>query len=101
MIGLSFAEAIFEKLQGKRVEVYTGSSSKTREYADFSYSTKEVVRGILKEASGDLIVLEVTGPEGATNLAYLNCWNVVAILEPKNKVSIVDIYGDEFDKQVK
>ncbi len=96
----SFAESIFERLGGKRVEVFTGTSSKTREYVDFSYSTKEVIRGNLVDAEGDLLTLEVSGPEGA-NLVYINAWFVTAIMEPKNKVSIVDVYCDEYDKQSK
>lgn len=97
----SFGETLLSFLKDKQVEIYASSSSKQREYADYSVSYKEVIRGTLREATGDLMILEVSDHRGNTNLVYVNCWTVTAVIEPKNGISIVDVYCDEHKKQVK
>lgn len=97
----TYAESLFTKLQNKKIEVYTGSSGKDREYADFTVTYKEVIRGIFVEAIGDLMILEVTDNLGNVNNVYINGWSVVSVMEPKNKMSTFDIYVDEAEKQVK
>lgn len=97
----TYAESLFTKLKDKKIEVYTGSSGKDREYADFTVTYKEVIRGIFVEAVGDLMILEVTDASGNTNKVYVNGWSVVSVMEPRNKMSTFDIYVDEAEKQAK
>ncbi|HLG26271.1 MAG TPA: hypothetical protein VI423_00630 [Paenisporosarcina sp.] len=97
----SFGETLLVHLKDKRIEVYTGSSAREREYADFTIAHKDVIRGVLRDASGDLMVIEVVNNAGHSNLIYVNCWTVTAVVEPKNGMSIVDMYCDEHKKQVK
>lgn len=96
-----YLEALLPYLKNKTVEVYLGDSGKSRKYFDFETRQKEVIRGILKECDGDLLILEVKNKLGSTNDVYINSWAILLILEPKNKISIVDICVDDNIKQVK
>lgn len=98
----SFAESVLPFLKEKRVEIYANSSSLERTYADYHVTQKEVVRGILKDASGDMFIVEVSSNDGTrTNLIFINCWHVTSIIEPKNGIALTDSYVDEHKKQVK
>lgn len=96
----TFVESVASYLKGKNVEVYAGTSSKSRAYSDFEVQQKEVIRGILKDAIGELLIIEVDNGIN-TNVVYVNGWSVVAILEPQNGISIIDVYVDEHTKQKK
>lgn len=96
----TYVEIAASFLKGKNVEVYAGTSGRSRAYSDFEVQQKEVIRGVLKDAIGELLIMEVTDGSN-TNLVYVNGWSVVAIVEPKNKMSIVNIYVDENTKQRK
>ncbi len=101
MAGETFGELLMQRMRDKRIEVYLGSSAKTREYADFSVDHKEVIRGVLRDAVGDLMVVEVFDKANNSNLVYVNCWCVTAVLEPQNKISVIDVFCDAAAKQVK
>lgn len=96
-----FVESVLPLLKGKLVEVYAGTYAKTRKYSDFDHQQKEVIRGILKDGDFDLLILEVMDRFGNVNLVYINGWAVTAIVEPQNGMSIIDVYHDEHEKQVK
>jgi len=96
-----YVESILPYLKGKFVEVYAGSSAKTRKYSDYEQNQKEVIRGILKDGSHDLLIVEVTDRLGNSNDVYINGWSVRAIVEPQNGISIIDVYVDEHEKQNK
>ncbi len=96
----TFVEIAASFLKGKNIELYAGTSGRSRAYSDFEVQQKEVIRGVLKDAIGELLIVEVAdGPN--TNLVYINGWSVVAIVEPKNGMSMVNIYVDENTKQIK
>lgn len=97
----SYVETLIPFLKGKKIEVYTGSSSKDREYSDHTIQYKEVIRGRFIDAIGDLLMIEISDVEGRTNIVYVNSWVIVAIIEPKNKLSMFDAYCDESEKQEK
>ncbi len=101
MKNTGYVESVLPYLRGKFVEIYTGSSAKTRKYSDFDQNQKEVIRGILKDGSHDLLILEVTDRLGNSNNVYINGWAVRAIVEPQNSISIIDVYVDEHEKQDK
>lgn len=98
----SFAESVLPYLKDKQVEVYANSSSLERRYSDFEVTQKEVIRGILKDASGDMFVIEISSVDGySTNTVFVNCWHVTSIIEPKNNISLTECYVDEHKKQPK
>jgi len=96
-----YAEAVLTLLKGKSVEVYDGSDGRYRKYSDFDFQQKAVIRGILKDGVGDLLIIEVTDKFGNTNDVYVNGWAVKSIVEPKNTISIIDVYTEEHRKQSK
>ena len=96
---IGFSEALIGLLQDKFVEIYVGSSSEERMYSDFTVSRKEVIRGYLRAAYGELLVVEVIFPQtGKRNLVYLNSWSITSVVEPKVGASTTDIYHDESGK---
>lgn len=97
----SYAEGLLASLKNKKIEIYTGDTSRVQEYSDYSLSQKSVIRGVLRDCLGDCVVVECTDSRGATNLVYLNGWSITAVMEPKNNLSIVDIFINESEKQEK
>lgn len=97
----SYVETLVPFLKGKKIEVYTGGNAKDREYSDYTIQYKEVIRGIFVDAIGDVLMVEISDVEGNSNVVYLNSWTIVAIIEPKNKLSMFDAYCDESEKQEK
>lgn len=97
----SYAESVFALLKDKVVEVYEGTNGKTQHWADYSNQQKEVILGVLKNGVGDLLVVEVTDDFGNKNDAYINAWNVRLIVEPKNGMSMLDIFTPDEKKQAK
>ena len=96
----SYGEILLSVLKDEMVEVYFSSSAKSREFADFTVDQKEVIRGIFREAVGDVMVIEVVR-NGGSNMVFINCWTVTAVLKPQNGISIIDVYCEATDKQVK
>ncbi len=96
-----YVQNILPFVQDKVVEVYTGGTAKDRKYADYTVSYKEVIKGKVLSGQEDLLVLEVSDGDGNFNTVYINAWAIVAIIEPKNKISMFDIYIEESQKQVK
>lgn len=95
---VGYAEAVLHYLKDKTVEVYVGTFDKTRKYYDFDQQVKQVLRGILKDANGELLILEIKDPLGNNNLVYLNGSNIISIVEPYNGMATMDIYVDEKQK---
>lgn len=100
-----YVEAILPYLQDKLVEIFTGSYAKTRKYYDFDHQQKEVIRGVVRGGAGDLLMVEIgdlgNTSNSNTNIVYINGWAITAIIEPKNSISIFDVYRDEHEKQEK
>lgn len=93
---MTYVESIFKRLKGKFVEVYSGDTSLTRYYSDYDTNTKDVVRGVVVDADGDVLMIEVMHSEThEKNIAYLNGWSIRNVVEPKNGISIVDMYHGE------
>lgn len=101
MIYKSYAESVLIFLKGKFVEIYEGTNGKLQKWADYENQQKEVIRGILKDSVGDLLIVEVTDILGNTNDVYINGFAVKTIIEPKNGLSIIDVYTQEQKKQSK
>lgn len=97
----SYAQSVLSFLKGKYVEVYEGTNGKLQKWADYENQQKEVIRGILKGGVGDLLIVEVADIFGNTNDVYINGFAVKAIIEPKNGLSIIDVYTQEQKKQTK
>lgn len=97
----SFIECVAEILTGKFVEVYVGTTGFVRKYADHETSHKDVIRGILKETTHNMLVMDVEDGTGARNNVYVNVWSITCIIEPKNGMSTIDVFFDEHEKTKK
>lgn len=98
----SFAEIILKRLKNKMIEVYSGDTGTTRQYAQDSVTLKEVIRGKLIDAEGELLVVEVIDNYTKNkNHVYINAWNVKSVVEPKNGLSVTDIYNGEHERVLK
>ena len=93
----TFAESLLNRLKGKVVEVYSGDTATTRLYSDVNVSLKDVIRGELQDAEGEWLIIKVNTVNGS-NLVYVNTWNIHSVVEPKNGVSMVDVYTMEHEK---
>src|SRR3989337_3045888 len=75
-----FAEVCLQLYKDKMVEVNTGEQKTTLVMADFQCSQKDLIRGILVDATQDAIVLEcVIGKE--RKKIIINCWSIISLAE--------------------
>lgn len=95
----SFAELLCGHLQNELIEVYSGDNGTTRNYADYQETLKEVIRGTLMAAEGELLVLEVEH-EAGKGLVYVNAWNVRSVCRVKDG-TLTHIYQTESPKKRK
>lgn len=96
---ISFAEALLKRLKGQNVEIYSGDVAITRQYSQDSIMMKDVLRGKLIDAEGELLILEYTDLITLnTTLVYINAWNVRAIVKPENALSMTDIFNSEHER---
>jgi hypothetical protein len=92
---MSFVNSVTKRLQNKLIEVHTGDTRKTHYYSEQSFNEKSVIRGILKEALDDCLIIEVSDIKtNEAYLIYLNCWNIIAITEVKNNFGLANMYSD-------
>ena len=96
----SFAEGICNLLQEKKIEIYVGTTSENRAYADYSQDVKEIIVGTIKKASGSILVVEIEN-EGKKNLVYLNDFYIISVVEPKPGICTYDMFDDIHKKHRK
>lgn len=95
----SFAEALMRRLMGKIIEIYSGDTGVTRQYSQDTVTMKEVIRGRLVGAEGELLIIEILDDNNiSVNVVYINAWNIRSVIEPKNGYSITDIYKAEHER---
>ncbi|HVI41803.1 MAG TPA: hypothetical protein VM577_14215 [Anaerovoracaceae bacterium] len=90
----TFAEAVANRLRDQGVEIYCGDSGETHKFSDTESTEKSIIRGIVKDALGDCLILEVT-KQGLTATVYMNAFNIRAIVPMSDSLYIKDIYDDE------
>lgn len=91
----TYAEAIFEKLKNKFVEVHTGDTRKVHQYADYTLERKSVIRGTLIDVDGDLLVVKALTKTNKETIVYINGWGVTLVTDYEETTNITDIYQDE------
>ncbi|MAE82945.1 MAG: hypothetical protein CMB80_09435 [Flammeovirgaceae bacterium] len=64
----------------KVVEVNTGEQKTTLRMADFDTVQKDLIRGVLKDAVGDALVLECDVGREKKQIV-VNCWSIISIAE--------------------
>ncbi len=93
-----YAVAALEMYKDKFVEIYMGDSATSLQFADCSVNQKNVVRGRLRDAIGDGLVLECEVNHQKQNV-LINVWSIVIIMELEGHGNISDIYIDEFKEK--
>lgn len=81
-------------LEGKLVEVYCGDIKHTHILQDFSRAEKSIIRGRVKDAMGDCIILQCE-KDGRTNDIFINCWSISTISPINGQLSMKEMYYDE------
>ena len=89
-----FAYACEQLYKDKMVEVNTGESKTTLRLSDFEVSQKSVIRGVLKGAIGDAIIIECPLNQVKKNV-LVNVWNIISITDIEDKLGLNSAYIDE------
>ena len=93
----TYAEVIGELLLDKEVEVYTGESVGATHYSDYDVEQKAVVKGTIRGAKGQVLILEVevvTSMEARTTLSYMNGWYIKGINQVSDGVPIAMVFDN-------
>jgi hypothetical protein len=93
-----FAAAALELYQDKLIEINTGESATSLQFADFTTAQKHVIRGYLRDVIGDGLVMECD-VNGHKQKVLINAWAVVSVMELEGNGNISDIYIDEFKER--
>ncbi len=95
-----FAAAALQLYQGKLVEINTGEVQTTLLFDDHQRDQKSVIRGVLKDAVGDALIMRCN-VNGVPQDIMINCWSVSAIMELQGYGNLKDVYIDEFRERFK
>lgn len=91
-----FAAAILYKLKDEEVEIYCGDSSTTRIFSDTERAQKNLLRGVIRDAMGDCLIIECK-KHGENGTVFLNVWGIKAIMKMRDSLFISDVFEDEED----
>jgi hypothetical protein len=94
-----FAAAALELYKGKVVEINTGEVQTTLLFHDHTQDQKSIVRGILKDAVGDALILQCN-VNGESHDVLINCWSISALMELKGVGNLKDVYIDEYKRHI-
>lgn len=89
-----FAAAIVKHLKDQEVELYCGDIKTTMQFHDFNIQQKNVIRGTIKDATGDAIIIECNR-NGKTGIVFLNVWSIKTIIRVEDPLFMADIFEDE------
>lgn len=89
-----FAAGILKHLKNEEVEIYCGDVKTTLQFHDYNVQQKNVIRGFIKDAIGDAIIVECE-KSNKKGIVFLNVWSIKAIIKIKDSLFIADIFEDE------
>ena len=93
-----FAIAALHLYKDKLIEVNTGESATTLLSDDYQTTQKSLIRGILRDAIGDAMIVEVP-MKGKSRNVIINCWSTKSIMELTDDDSgLNEAYIDEYKK---
>ncbi len=91
-----YAAAALQLYKDKEVDINTGETQTTLIFSDWETALKHIVRGVIRDAIGDALVVECKTRSG-TKKVLINAWSINTIVET-GQGSILDIYMDEHTK---
>ncbi len=89
-----YAAALLQTYRDKLVEINTGESATTLLFDDHQVTQKSVIRGVIKDALGDALIIECN-VNGAKQKVLINSWSINMVMELKGNGNLRDIYVDE------
>ena len=105
MSNKTYCEIVAQRLKGKKVEIYTGDIGIILKQGDGDNNVKSIIRGIVKEAEGDCLIINYTknynhvldGKDEGTPI-FINGYSITALTELTGGTSIVEAYHNEHTK---
>lgn len=94
-----YAEAALALYKGKFIEINTGESVTTQNYAEVAVGQKHVIRGILDDALGDGLVI-ICDVNGYRQKVLINVWSIISIMELCGNGHTCDVYIDEYRERI-
>lgn len=95
----TFASAICSLLKDQAVEIYCGNTSRMLHFAEIEHSLISIIRGVVRAALGDCLVVECTAPNKGKKFLYINAWAIESIMPAGGIMSINDVYNDDISIQ--
>lgn len=89
-----YAAALLKYLKNKEIEINCGDVKTVMKLAEQDIMQKNVIRGILKDACGDsLLVFVQKGTKYAT--IFINVWSVKSVIPIEDSLFVKDVYEEE------
>ncbi len=92
-----YAAAALHFYKDKLVEINTGEVKTTLLWEQFQHDIKHVIRGVVKDAFGDGLIIEIQMSKGV-KLVLINCWSIKSIIAVDGNGTTKDVYFDEDTK---
>jgi hypothetical protein len=89
-----YAAALLKFLKNKEVEINCGDIKTVVKLAEQDVSQKHVIRGILKDACGDALIVLVLKNNKYANV-FINVWSIKSVVPMEDSLFIKDIYEEE------
>jgi hypothetical protein len=93
----TYAEVLAEELTGENVQLYTGESTGTINYADYDVEQKAIIKGKVVGAKGQMLILDCvvrTGMQNFETRVYINGWYIKGASRLDDGVSIAMIFDN-------
>ena len=93
----SFAEVLAEELTGENVQLYTGESTGTTNYADYDVEQKAIIKGKIVGAKGQMLILDcviITAMRTFNTRVYINGWYIKGASRLTDGVSIAMVFDN-------
>ena len=94
------AGPLLHLFKGKKVEINLGETAITMNYDDHSVDQKALVRGVLKDAIGDALIIDCE-VFGKVKQVIVNCWSVNTVTEVDDVGTTKSIYYNEGSKRLR
>lgn len=89
-----YSAALLQTLKDVEVEVYCGDIKTTQVLHDYTVQEKNVLRGIIRDAVGDCVMIECHKNNLKTTV-FLNVWSIKAVVKMADPLFIKDVFSSE------
>ena len=89
-----YAAAVIHLYKGKEVDIFAGDSKTKLIFKDWETELKSIIRGTIKEAIGDALLIECKTPLGPKEV-LINVWSIKTVVPVDGATATKDFYHDE------